>query len=140
MVMRITGLGQGPLADRRLLGERRSKGDRQSEGPHRPPQDRVEHRFGHSEQLRAEFAALNGAIQQAEDALAMAAAAETGLHRAAQGLEALEDRLRPLADGATAHGATEPRPDWLTETLAALEQIAETTRFGPLRLLDAQPE
>ena len=137
MVMRITGLGQGPLADRRLLGERQRKDDdRPGEGPPRQAQDRVERRYGQSEQLRAEFAALNGAIQQTEDALAMATAAEEGMGRAAERLQALEGRLRPLADDGKAEVATKAQPDWLLETLAALEQIAETTCFGPLRLLD----
>jgi hypothetical protein len=135
MVMRINGLGQGPLADRHQLGERQSRQREQPEGHARPATDRVEHQHRGSEQLRAEFAALNRAVQEAEDARAMVTLAGQGLAGAAEALGALQERLCALAEGATPPGAP-PSPDGLQEALAALERIAETTRFGPLRLLD----
>lgn len=138
MALRINGLGQGPLADRRLLGERQQRQGRQGESAPRPHPDRVERRHRPTEQLRAEFAALNSAAEQAEDALAITALAGEGLARVDDLLAELEARLAPLAaEGAErpAPGDTGP-PDWLSGALAAITEVAETTRFGPLPLLD----
>jgi flagellin len=158
MVMRINSLGRGPLADRQLLGERQRKEREGGEGaPRQEEQDRFERRRGGSEQVRAEYGALNGAIRETEDALALAAEAAKGLHAAERHLATLERRLSdpliraaPAADGAAevatedvaegaaegeAEGAAAP-PDWLGAGLAALDAVAETTRFGPQHLLD----
>lgn len=135
MVMRINGLGHGPLADRQLLGERQQRGRDAHDEPARHEKDRVERRLGRAEQMRAEFAAINGAIQHTEDALAIASLAQSGLERVAQQLDGLAGRLAPLAAAEATPRAQGP-PDWLGEALAAIEEVAETTRFGALRLLD----
>ena len=134
MALRINGLGHGPLADRRLLGERQQRGQSQGETTHRQAPDRVESRIGHAEQMRAEFAALNRAILDAEDALAMAGLAGRGLETVEGRLAGLEARLEAWA-GAPAAALAAP-PPWLAEALAGIDAVAETTRFGPLRLLD----
>ncbi len=134
MVLRINGLGHGPLADRQMLGERQRRGQSQGETPHRQEPDRVESRLGHAEQLRAEFAALNRAILDAEDALAMAGLAERGLAAVEGHLTRLAARLDGWARAPAAAGP--PPPPWLAEALAGIDAVAETTRFGPLRLLD----
>lgn len=142
MVLRINGLGHGPLADRRLLGERQQRGRDPQEGAPRAEADHVVKRSAQSEQLRAEFSAINRAIREAEDAMALAGQADEGLARVTGHLAALDTALQArLAQGVRGQSAAgtasvAATPDWLTETLAAIEEVAETTRFGALRLLD----
>lgn len=140
MAMRIDGLGGGPFADRKSLGERRPRRRSPAQSPQQQKGGPVQRARARSEQMRVEFAALNRAIRDSEDALAILQCADAGLERVAGLLEHLEQRLCPIAAGASAgdgpDGAEPARRSWLAETLAAIEEVAEQTRFGDLRLLD----
>lgn len=145
MVLRINGLGHGPLADRRLLGEQRRQRDEPTgDGAPRHEQDRVETRHGQSEQMRAEFAAINRAIREAEDALALIATARDGLRTVEGHLEHMAEALHPWRGAPTGAGGERPPggtppPELaatLAERLAGIEEVARDTRFGSRRLLD----
>lgn len=149
MVLRINGLGHGPLADRRLLGEQRRQRDEPTgDGAPRQEQDRVETRHGQSEQMRAEFAAINRAIREAEDALALIVVARDGLRAVTGHLEHMAEGLGPWRGAPAGAGAEQPPggtppPELaatlaatLAESLAAIEEVARSTRFGTRRLLD----
>lgn len=148
MVMRINGTSGGAFSRRQPFDRERERKTGPKETRQIVLEDKVYRSEGPSEQVRAEVAGLNRAIQDTEKTLAIAACAMGWLESAAGALEEMkllaETRCGPRAhDGAGAaemeasgQNAGQRFEGVLAGLLARIESVAETARFGELRLLD----
>ncbi|MEE8434678.1 MAG: hypothetical protein V3S64_07815 [bacterium] len=148
MVMRINGASGGAFSGRNPFDRERERKPESKEIRQFVLEDKVYRSEGPSEQVRAEVAGLNRAIQDTEKTLAIAACAMGWLESTAGALEELktlaETRFGPAAHngpGASEmaapgqHTGNSPA-GMLAGLLARIESAADTARFGELRLLD----
>lgn len=148
MVMRINGTSGGAFSGRHPFDRERERKTGSKETLKPVLEDKVYRSEGPSEQVRAEIAGLNQAIQDTEKILAIADCAMGWLESVAGALEELKTLAGsprgPMADDGPGESEPEaPGPDSgkkaageLAGLLGRIELAAETARFGELRLLD----
>ncbi len=152
MGITIDGMGRRNFSEKRTFSQKRERKPEPAKSEIRIEKGRIPSEFLHSEQQRAEIAAMNRAIQDTEHAMAIIAAAREGLQDVAEALNGLDRGLErisagenpesppsesPLegdADGSVGEGSTPE--EWIESRMAGIDWIAESVRFGELALLD----
>ena len=152
MGMTIDGTGRRNFTDRRGFAQKRARKPDPVKSEVRIEKGQNPGDFLRSEQQRAEIAAMNRAIQDTEQAMAIIASARQGLTDAAAALQGLDWGLERISVGRNpefhdSEGSLEGDPEgsagenstpreWIESRLAGIDWIAESVRFGELTLLD----
>lgn len=144
MVMRINGTSGGAFSGRNFFDRDREHKQEVKETRQPVLEDKVSNTVGPTEQIRAEVAGLNQAIQDTEKTLAITASAMAYLATIAEALEEMKSLANAFAPP-SGHRGTEKEargqtaqdfPSALGNLLERIDFAAESARFGDLRLLD----